>query len=897
MRQVFTALGLLGRNLEAMPRHLSIVAHTHWDREWYLPFEGFRMRLVPTIQGILDTLEADPDFPHFMLDGQVAAVDDYLGVLPQDEERIRSLVSQGRLSLGPWYVLMDEFLISGETIIRNLERGLARAQELGGAMAVGYLPDMFGHIAQMPQILRQFEVDRAVVWRGVPSTISTSNFTWKSPDGSQVCTEYLPIGYSNASQLPLENPEFINRFRDYLVESAHLLGDHVLMMNGGDHLPITPELPRLVRESNALQDDLHFEITSLEAYLATTACSPEMTWTGELRSGFRANLLMGVTSNHVGVKRQTARAEIALERLAEPLSALLLAPRDATKHFLDEAWLHLIHNAAHDSICACSVDEVVDNVLTRARSSETIARSITDEALKVMSARLSYEGVSVVNMSSFAQEQVIEFVSSGEEPPAFAQVLSQTAGTPGVVTIDAGMMKALLGMLQGPRFGDDAWIQSIEVREEDDGLHVTAQIGPEEWLNVPIAAAKQDIYARLGARPDSAVHLTLEQPTIYRVLALVGPVPSLGWTAAIPREPRHRVTLSSDGRVLSNGLLTVEINDDGTFSLNGTCGYGRLVDGGDLGDSYNYSPPADDRFIDQALTTTISTEIAGPLRTSIRVVREYELPEYCDEDTQSRIGSVVTAVAMLLTLDADTDSLELTLSWRNLSRDHRLRLHLPTAVPAAVSTAGSAFTTIRRGLEAEGRLDEYGLPTYPASRYLSAGNLSIAHHGVVEYELVDIVNGEAREVAITLIRATGMLSRLGMTYRPFPAGPLTPTPGLQMLGHEIEISFRLGLGCDPLALAERHDVPLQTISSFGGGDWEQEGQLLTHSGSVLISSLRRRASALELRIYNPSDEERTFVLPQSGATRTTMKGTPIAAIRGSLVVKAHEIVTLLLDEI
>ena len=98
-------------------------------------------------------MESDPSYARFLLDGQMAVVDDYLEVRPEAEERIRALAASGRLTMGPWYILMDEFLVSGETIVRDLQMGLARGAAFGGAMEVGYLPDMFGHVAQMPQIL------------------------------------------------------------------------------------------------------------------------------------------------------------------------------------------------------------------------------------------------------------------------------------------------------------------------------------------------------------------------------------------------------------------------------------------------------------------------------------------------------------------------------------------------------------------------------------------------------------------------------------------------------------------------------------------------------------------------------------------------------------------------
>ena len=120
-----------------MARHVAVVPHTHWDREWYSPFQTFRVKLVELLDTLLPSLESDPEYTHFMLDGQMAVVDDYLAVRPEAEPRLRRLATAGRLGMGPWYVLMDEFLVSGETIVRNLQLGIARAAEFGGAMEVG----------------------------------------------------------------------------------------------------------------------------------------------------------------------------------------------------------------------------------------------------------------------------------------------------------------------------------------------------------------------------------------------------------------------------------------------------------------------------------------------------------------------------------------------------------------------------------------------------------------------------------------------------------------------------------------------------------------------------------------------------------------------------------------
>ncbi len=168
-----------------MTREVHIVPHTHWDREWYAPFQSFRLQLVDLLDDLLPSLDADPSFVHFLLDGQMAVIDDYIAVRPEAEATLRRLAASGRLATGPWYILMDEFLVSGETIVRNLQMGLDRAAAFGGAMQVGYLPDMFGHIAQMPQLLQQFGFEHAVVWRGVPASVDKNAFWWSAPDGSR----------------------------------------------------------------------------------------------------------------------------------------------------------------------------------------------------------------------------------------------------------------------------------------------------------------------------------------------------------------------------------------------------------------------------------------------------------------------------------------------------------------------------------------------------------------------------------------------------------------------------------------------------------------------------------------------------------------------------------------
>ena len=876
-------------------RRIAIVPHTHWDREWYKSYQDFRLNLVDLIDTLIPLLESDPSYPYFMLDGQMAVVDDYLEVRPHAESRLRALAAAGRISMGPWYILMDEFLSSGETMIRNLQAGIERGAAFGGVMDVGYLPDMFGHIAQMPQILKEAGFAHTVVWRGVPSSVTKTAFVWEAPDGSAVRAEYLPVGYGNGAALPDDAKALVRRLHTHVEE---LLIDDLLCMNGSDHLLPQPFLGRVVAEANGQQDKFHFEVTSLPKYLGGAPTDGLERVRGELRSGFRSNMLMGVTSNRVDVKRMGALAERELERRAEPLTALFGNPAAWPGELLAVAWREMIRNSAHDSICACSIDDVVDAVLHRYAEARTVASGLADRAVKAFSRSLAEPGDYVLNPAARGRAGMVELVVPATGPaPDDVQVLSERMGLPGSMVLDANTVRTVLGMLQGPRISDDAWVHDIGIEETDEGIDVTIDVGTTEKPNVPIAEAKGEIFTRLGARPDAVVRVAMDQPSTRRIAARVREVPGYGWQPFAPVALAHPVGVAEgDGVTLTNGVLTVEIDRaGGTFALDGLAGFGRLVDGGDLGDSYNYSPPLADSFVEQPGAVTVTVQESGPVRARATIRATYEWPDHVDGSSQARQGSHTVEVTTLLELRADEAVLRATTSFVNPSRDHRLRVHLPLPKPAATSCAESAFTVVTRGLTAEGRPDEYGLPTAPAHRFVSAGGLTVVHEGVCEYELIDIEAGPegdvARTMALTVLRSTGMLSRLGMAYRPFPAGPLTAVDGLQMTGKTVSLRYALAVDCDdPYALADDVLLPLEVVATLGGGTRSASGCALSVEGAQ-VSALQRVGGELELRVFNPTDEVTTVTLPGRSGWLVDLRGYPTTPFEGSFELRPFGIAT------
>src|SRR5262245_25061796 len=274
---------------KAEPTTVAIVPHTHWDREWYEPFQTFRMRLVKLFDALLPMLEADPSYSRFLLDGQTVVLDDYLEIRPDARASIERLAATGRISIGPWMVLMDEFMVSGETIVRDLQYGLARANELAGALDVGYLPDMFRHVAQMPQLFRLAPMEHAAAWRGVPAAVEQTAFWWEAPDGSRARAEYLSGCYSNGRDNPPDAGDLVRRAADYEIELGDARLGSMLLMNGTDHQMPQPWLGRVVADANEQQDDYRFVVTSLAEYLPKQPTDGLRTVAGELRSGARAN--------------------------------------------------------------------------------------------------------------------------------------------------------------------------------------------------------------------------------------------------------------------------------------------------------------------------------------------------------------------------------------------------------------------------------------------------------------------------------------------------------------------------------------------------------------------------------------------------------------------------------
>ena len=812
--------------MPAQKWRLMMVPHTHWDREWYLPFEAFRARLVGLMNRLLHLLETDPDYKHFMLDGQSIILEDYLEIHPDRREDIARQVQAGRLLVGPWYVLADEFLVGGEALIRNLQIGIAIARRFGPPMMVGYLPDMFGQIAHMPSILAGFGIPAAVIWRGVDRSVPTSEFFWRAPDGSEVLAIHLAQGYGLGRALPREREPLMNRLHDIRQALEPWASTrYLLVMNGDDHLEPQPELPAVIALANENLEDAELVQASLPTFIE--AVRQEMgarsgSWPcieGELRSSQRALLLPGVTSARVWIKQRNQECEDLLLRWAEPFSAWanLLRQRSgqgsekaaSDASLLSIAWRLLLQNQAHDSICGCSTDEVHDEMAVRFRRCQRLAQAVGRNALRYIADLAAPEG---------------------------------------------GTHVVVFNPLNGPR--SDFCTARLP---SQDGRQPLA-LETEDGRRVPLQPLRRGLPSPGAVQERVEVGFLADEVPAhgYKTFGLIYGKPTR------PRRPRP-------AQAVENDYFRVEASTlDGTISLTDKAsgvtldGLNRFVDGGDCGDEYNYCPPAQDELVDRPRRAPrIRLVEDGPARSTLEIALDYSLPKGLTADGEGRSRRRRTCrIVSRASIYAGVPRLDFETEVDNLVEDHRLRVHFPTGLRSRFAHVEQHFGVLARPLavpEDDGTWAETPIGTHPQKSFVDVNDgqrgLLLANRGLPEYEAID--GSEGVIIALTLLRCVGWLARPRLPNRRRQAGPPIAVPGAQCLGkHVFHYSLVPHSGGWESAFVQAHRFahPLRGVTTTAGkGQLAPKAGLLSIAPSALVLSALKAAEngqGIIVRLYN-----------------------------------------------
>ncbi|WP_373532423.1 alpha-mannosidase [Vampirovibrio sp.] len=826
------------------PVPLAVYYHTHWDREWYLPFRAYQLRLAEVVDDILDLLDRGV-LSCFMLDGQTVVLDDYLALRPQNRERLQAYVLGGQISIGPWYVMPDEFLVGGESLIRNLVRGIRESRAWGCDQFTGYLPDTFGHSADMPTLLKHCGIDSAVVWRGIHPTQSL--FRWQSPAGHSVKTLHLTDGYfqmmlQDWTATQTQQVEALKGLVQKL-SKAQTQGESVLMPIGGDHLGALPEPAH--QALKAIYP--HLQETTPDQYLANLRANPDWeTVEGELVDSSGSFLLPGVYSARMYLKQANRKLEHLLSGKLEPLLAMaqILLPQPPVQypqHALALAWETLILNHPHDSICGCSVDAVHRENEVRFDQVAQLGAGLLHRTVQLFRQVLAgHNQWLVLNTGYRAYSGVVaavEDVLSAEEPSFLAQQYTETS------------------VLQ------------------DEYLHDSQRI------------------------PLSHLTKTRRQGWIW-----VDSVPSLG-VAVLDRNAglggfkgqSVQVTDTS----LENGKLTVAVSADGLLSV-----YHRVTgfrfenllqfqDQPDVGDSYNSGPVVGDN-IETAVYAGSSVVQAGPLVGTLAL-------RHCFKASGL---DLITHIR----LDADSERLEFETTFTNNSPQHKLQAVFNTGQPVQSVMAETHLGVIERHYDPNYRerdfvpvekMKELKTNTGPVQRFFATNGQGWLTEGLCEYEVYQ------NTIGITLLRAFGALSSADTGVRGAQAGPPFETPEGQCLNRTFQCRYAwLPAVSDVSALFEASSRFYGNVWAETGAASEKTtynaASLLTVDNDQLVIAtcywLPRQG--LVVRLVNPSHQSVSTTLSAGFEYRSIMEVNFLEEpqrelMGGSVRVEARDVKTIL----
>ncbi len=722
-----------------------LVCHTHWDREWYRSFQATRGHLVDAVDRLLELLDADPGY-RFVLDGQAVVLEDHLQLRPAAAAPLRAAVEAGRLSVGPWYVQPDSLLPAGEAHVRNLLEGRRVCRELVGASSsVAYTPDSFGHPAQYPQLFAGFGLDGFTYWRGNDDEVEALGpvWRWQAPDGSEVTAVHLAGGYCTATPVGGGLDTVVERLVRF-VPSAPAPGGLVLLLDGSDHLPPDPEAAALAA---ALAARLGCAVHrgTLDDLLADIDPAPLPAHAGELLGARSANVLSGVWSTHPRVKLANRAAEAELLTWCEPWAALALALGGPDERpALRLAWRSLLVNQAHDSLCACSADAVVEQVQARLDDTVALARATSERVLERLAGAPTDRSVpwsegldlAVYNPSPRPLTDVVRFELNAH--PLYASHAEGTELHP----------LGLASLLHGGATVDGA----------------------------PARVVASDA-------PDRVRMLSMQRPA--DVEFVVAEVPPFSWRRVRLEMGGAAVDEVDDGRRIANEHLEVHADADGTLRVRRGArewaGLFGLFDEGDRGDTYDTEPVTDD-----APRRVVEVDVQRRRHPSgievLHVHRALELPVGLDgPDRRPSSATTRLPVDLEVRVAPGVDRVDVVVRVDNTARDHRLRLRFPLGAPGAEAVAASTFDLVRRAAPGDGPAPpgwKQAPPRgFPQHGTVALGGLTVAAPGLYDAEVTS--DGE---LLLTLVRAVGWLSREDLPGRPEPAGPALAAPGAQSTG-------------------------------------------------------------------------------------------------------------------
>ncbi|EME7151083.1 alpha-mannosidase [Enterococcus faecium] len=780
-----------------MKKKVYIISHSHWDREWYMAYEQHHMRLIELIDDLLELFEVDPSFNSFHLDGQTIILDDYLEVRPEKRQAIQQAINEGKLRIGPFYILQDDFLISSESNVRNMLIGMEESRKWGTPVMLGYFPDTFGNMGQTPQLMKQAGISAAAFGRGVKpigfdnQVLEAENYSsqysemwWKGPDQTAIFGLLFANWYSNGNEIPVEKEAALAFWKQKLADAEQYAStNHLLMMNGVDHQPVQKDISKAIHLANELFPDYEFIHSNFTDYLeAVQKDVPEDLGSveGELTSQETDGwyTLANTASARVYLKQWNTKVQRQLENITEPLATMAYEVSGNYPHDqLDYAWKTLMQNHPHDSICGCSVDSVHREMIPRFEKADEVGKYLAQDSLEQLTAAID---------------------TTGFPKDSFPFVIVNTAG------MDKTGEAEITIELERKRFAEGIPEQLYQELENlpKRKYHVETKSG----ATIPAILSEETVQFGYDLPKDR-----FRVPYMARMIKVTLPLenmPAFSWEtfALVEGEAKaeeKETMIHQSGRIIENGPLHLTIEKNGTITMEDRKNKRKLnnlhifEDIGDIGNEYIFKQP----FCDQPILSSnkenseVKVLVDTPEIAKISILQEMEIPVSADERLEKEQQMVVEfryrkaerskekrilQIKTIMTIRKDSKKIDFETTLDNQMKDHRLRVLFPTKLHVEHHEADSIFEVVKRPNHVSKSWEN---PTNPQHQQAFVNihdeeyGVTVGNFGLNEYEVT-----EDGQIAVTLLRSVGELGDWGYF----------PTPEAQCLGeHRFNYSIEL----------------------------------------------------------------------------------------------------------
>lgn len=801
-----------------MKRKVHVVPHSHWDREWYFTTSRSKVYLMKDLKDVLDTLESNPDFKYFMVDAQGSLLDDYIKWMPQDKDRITKLVKEKKLVIGPWYTQTDQLVISGESIVRNMYYGMKRCETFGGYMNVGYVPDSFGQSGNMPQIYKEFGIEDTLFWRGVSDDmVNHTDYNWRGDDGSVVFTTQIPFGYYIGGNIP-EDPKQSEEFwQKECFEKAggRSATKHIYFPNGFDQAPIRTNLPEIIKERNEKDPENEYVISCIEDYIKDVKSeNPELEEvSGELVIAKHMRIHKSIFSSRSDLKVMNTQIQNYVTNVMEPLLALSYnLGNDYPHEAVGEIWKLLFENAAHDSIGSCISDTANEDVYVRYKQARDIAVNLVELHSRLIATSVKNDAeMTFTLINTLPQKRNDTVVVKTYIPGGNFAILDEK--------------------------GNKVDYTVIESRDLTDYvLSQTIKLDPSRKFYVP----SQVLEATIAIKTSD--------------------VPAFGYVQYTLDTKGNSAKNLEKKNTLENEFYAINVEEDGSLTItdkenNVTYkNQGVLVENGDDGDSFNYSPPRKDLEV-FSNKSECSVEVSGSDIYDQAVIKfNMVVPKDLEERAEGKV-SVNLPITMTVALRKDSKVIDFNVHVDNKGLSHRLCVLFDSQIVSSFNYADEQFGSIKRPnyyekemklymASAENKTEkktgvqelanwandqstwqEPPISIEPTQSYVSLTDgkqgIAVIPQGVREYEVLD-----DHMIRLTLFRTYGFMGKENLIYRPGRASGerIIETPAAQLLK---EMDFAFGFttyasdineaNVDTLAKAYNTNIEVYTYAEFLNG--------------------------------------------------------------------------------